>query len=175
MPDGGFAVLGGTWSQADGHKLSTNYHAGWPNLKTSDYWLLRLNDEAEYLGALLQTHDGGFLVGGYSRSGVRGNKTVPNLSTASGEDFWVLKLGLDALTAPPSLRWEPCCHDDTTGYRLLLRGSSNLTYRVEFSTDLMSWTRLREVQATGTEVEVFASSLGVQPWRFFRAVLVPPQ
>jgi hypothetical protein len=241
MPEGGYAIAGGTWSDADGNKLSTN-HAAVPFLGSADYWLLRLDaagqavweaeyggrsedvptslqpttdggfllggftlsgeggnktsgshgefdywvvrtdssghrlwdetfggNESDYLGALLQAHDGGFVLGGYSRSGVRGNKTVPN---TFGEDFWVLRLAPDALTARPRLRWEPCCMDDVgPQYSLLLRGSPGLTYRVEFSTNLVDWTRLREIQAAEAEVEVFSSSVDFQPMRFFRAVL----
>ncbi len=244
MPDGGYAVAGGTWSGADGNKLTTN-HAGFPNIVSSDYWLLRLDasgqrlwesdfggrsedvpislqrttdggfllggytlsgeggnktsvahgdfdywvvradaegqglwdetyggNDHDFLGALLQTRDGSFLLGGYSRSGVGGNKIAPNIF---GEDFWVLKLAPDSLTAPPRLRWQPCCFDDLgPRYSLLLCGSSNFTYRVEYSTNLVNWTRLRDVQAAGSEVEVFISSLRFQPMRFFRAVLALP-
>jgi hypothetical protein len=103
---------------------------------------------------------------------VHGNKTLPN---TFGEDYWVVKLAPDALTAPPRLRWELCCFEDIgPQYRLWLRGSAGLTYRVEFSTNLVDWTRLREVQAGAWDVEVFSGSLQFQPKRFFRAVLVPP-
>ncbi len=36
-----------------------------------------------------QTSDGGYLVGGYSSSGVNGDKTAPN---KGGDDYWVIKL-----------------------------------------------------------------------------------
>src|SRR3954454_17930610 len=46
------------------------------------------NDD-EWLQAMQKTSDGGFIVGGPSRSGVSGTKTTANFGDF---DFWVLKL-----------------------------------------------------------------------------------
>jgi hypothetical protein len=241
MPEGGFAVLGGSWSGADGNKLTTNHTSG---PVTTDYWLLRLDEsgsrlwesslggpsedipssfqrttdggfilggyslsgeggtksssslgsfdywvvrtdatgrrlwdgtyggrERDRLHAMAQSEDGGFVLAGYSNSGLSGNKTAPNLY---GEDFWILKLAPDALTTRPRLRWERCCQDDDgPKFALYLSGTPGLTYRIEFSDDLATWNRLREVVATTGEVAIFASSVRFQPIRYFRAVLVP--
>src|SRR5689334_21910866 len=48
--------------------------------------------EGDELAALRQTRDGGYILGGTSRSGVSGNKTSANYG---GSDFWVLKLDAD--------------------------------------------------------------------------------
>ena len=67
-----------------------------------DYWIIKLNtagnidwqntiggDDDDYLNAVEQTSDGGYIVGGYSISGASGDKTEPNYG---GVDMWVLKL-----------------------------------------------------------------------------------
>jgi hypothetical protein len=111
------------------------------------------------------------LLGGYSYSGINGNKTATNLF---GEDFWVLKLAPDAWTTPPHLRWEPCCAGEPgSSHRLLLSGSSNLMYRTEFSSDLLNWTPLKTNLVSGSEVEVFRGPLAGLPRRYYRARLVP--
>src|SRR5687767_6414485 len=46
-------------------------------------------DSADRAPCLVRTADGGWLLGGYSYSGVSGNKSTPNYG---GHDFWVLRL-----------------------------------------------------------------------------------
>lgn len=46
-------------------------------------------DWFEYLGSFLQTHDSGFLLGGYSYSGIYGDKTEPSFGSF---DYWLVKL-----------------------------------------------------------------------------------
>ena len=93
--DGGFILGGWSSSGATGSKTSTNFGA-------QDFWVLRLDADGNKLwersfgGAgddgitsLQQTSDGGFILGGCSRSGVSGNKTNSNFG---GYDFWVVRL-----------------------------------------------------------------------------------
>ncbi len=93
--DGGFLVGGQSASAPGGNKTSANY-GGY------DFWLVRLDGNGtrlwdqslggtgyDALTALQQTSDGGFIIGGQSRSDPGGNKTSPNYGNA---DFWILKL-----------------------------------------------------------------------------------
>src|SRR5262245_44767236 len=46
-------------------------------------------DSDDYARCVRQTSDGGFIVGGYSASGISGNKTS---ATYGDNDYWVIKL-----------------------------------------------------------------------------------
>ena len=93
--DGGFILGGSSDSGAGGNKSGPNY-GSW------DYWLVRLDRNGcklwdstfggardDYLYALQQTADGGFILGGESWSSVSGNKTSSNYG---GADFWVIRV-----------------------------------------------------------------------------------
>jgi hypothetical protein len=98
ISDGGFILGGYSQSPPSGNKSATNFGA-------DDFWVLRLDAEgnkiwersfggsaSDYLLAVQQTADGGFLLGGSSSSEPGGNKTAP----AHGQyDFWLVRL--DAL------------------------------------------------------------------------------
>lgn len=93
--DGGYLLGGYSESGATGDKTEAA-------LGSIDYWVVKIDAVGEIewqntiggssideLRALIQTTDGGYLIGGYSDSGVSGDKT----ETVSGiSDFWVLKL-----------------------------------------------------------------------------------
>jgi hypothetical protein len=93
--DGGYIVGAGSDSNISGDKTE-NSRGG------LDYWILKLNTTGdivwqhtyggnmpEFDTYISQTSDGGYIVGGYSDSGVNGDKTDPS----NGQrDFWVLKL-----------------------------------------------------------------------------------
>lgn len=92
---GGFFVGGSSASGVSGNKVSPTFGSG-------DYWVLRTDafgnklsehsfggagDEALY--SIEPTPDGGLILGGYSASGVSGNKGTSNYGS---NDLWVLKL-----------------------------------------------------------------------------------
>jgi len=71
----------------------------------SDYWVLKLNADGaklweatcggsgnEGLFSLQQTPNGGFVLGGFSTSGISGNKTTPGYGL---RDFWIVRLDAD--------------------------------------------------------------------------------
>src|SRR5262249_40642191 len=75
-----------------------------PNYGSYDFWVVRLNSSGVKLWdqsfggsdddgtagmAIRQTSDGGFIVGGDSRSPATGSKTSPNYG---GADFWVIRM-----------------------------------------------------------------------------------
>jgi hypothetical protein len=93
--DGGFILGGYSYSYADGNKTATNFGGG-------DFWVVRLDangnrlwdnsfggSDGDILYSLQQTFDGGFVLGGSSRSSVSGNKTAGNFGF---NDFWVVRL-----------------------------------------------------------------------------------
>ncbi|QMU27336.1 InlB B-repeat-containing protein [Adhaeribacter radiodurans] len=93
--DGGF-ILGGTSSSpVSGNKTQASKGE-------TDYWLVKVNEQGrvvwdktiggnnkDNLRSIKQTSDGGFILGGFSTSGVSGNKTE---SSNKDVDFWVVKV-----------------------------------------------------------------------------------
>ena len=95
--DGGYILGGISLSPVSGNKTSPSQGAG-------DYWVVKLDtngnkqweksyggDDTDELHDLIQTSDGGYVLGGSSRSSGSGNKTSANHG-ASTSDYWVLKL-----------------------------------------------------------------------------------
>jgi hypothetical protein len=95
--DGGYVLGGSSRSSASGNKTSANHGAS-----TSDYWLLKLDgngnkqweksyggDDADELYSVLQTSDGGYILGGHSYSAASGNKSGGNHGS---HDYWVVKV-----------------------------------------------------------------------------------
>ncbi|MCP9766851.1 T9SS C-terminal target domain-containing protein [Lacihabitans sp. LS3-19] len=101
--DGGFLILGSSSSGISGDKTEANRGGvnefGFPN---NDYWAVKLNSlgqkewEKTYGGngedfatAAVATSDGGFILAGYSNSGISGEKTQ---ASKGGNDFWIIKI-----------------------------------------------------------------------------------
>lgn len=97
--DGGSVIVGSSISPISGEKSEGN-------IGNEDYWVVKLTktgaiewqktlggtgiDEAH---TVIQTKDGGYLVGGTSRSGISGNKTTANFdSSGNTSDYWIVKL-----------------------------------------------------------------------------------
>jgi hypothetical protein len=96
--DGGYLIGGYSNSGATGDKNE-------PLIGIYDYWVIKLSATGsiewqntiggtsdEYLFSLMETSDGSFLLGGYSYSGIGGDKIE---TTEGSADFWIVKL--DAL------------------------------------------------------------------------------
>lgn len=94
--DGGYILGGHSYSGISGDKTEAS-HGG------SDYWIIKLFNDGtiewqntiggsgdEILQSIHQTADGGYILGGYSNSGISGDKTEANLGLYS--DYWVVKL-----------------------------------------------------------------------------------
>ncbi len=93
--DGGYILGGYSVSEMSGEK--TENSKGF-----YDYWVVKLNangtkqwdrtiggDSGDFLYSLQQTTDGGYILGGYSYSGISGEKTEKNRGRY---DYWVVKL-----------------------------------------------------------------------------------
>jgi hypothetical protein len=92
--DGGYLIGGDSGSNVFADKTE-------PNIGGSDYWLVKLNSagetlwdktiggtSTEYLRCMVATHDGGYLLGGWSSSGIGGHKTEVS---RGGFDYWIVK------------------------------------------------------------------------------------
>lgn len=93
--DGGFILGGHSDSDASGDK--TEDRLGW-----KDYWIVKLDMDGEVqwqntiggsdydlLESIDQTTDGGYILGGFSRSNISGDKDEDSLGE---RDYWVVKL-----------------------------------------------------------------------------------
>ncbi|QHV95657.1 PKD domain-containing protein [Spirosoma endbachense] len=93
--DGGFLLGGYSRSSQDGNKSDANRGQ-------EDYWVVKIDgsgnkvwdktfggSDTDYLNSVATTSDGGFLLGGYSRSSQDGNKSDANRGQ---EDYWVVKI-----------------------------------------------------------------------------------
>jgi hypothetical protein len=93
--DGGYILGGASTSGISGDKTEASQGS-------YDYWVIKLysNGEIEwqntiggnsidYLRAVYQTPDGGYILGGHSNSGIYGDKTE---ASAGENDLWIIKL-----------------------------------------------------------------------------------
>ena len=93
--DGGYILVGSSYSSADGDVTGTNHGQ-------VDFWVVKLNDagqiqwdrliggsDYDVLYSVRQAADGGFVLLGTSDSSASGNVTDTN---HGGSDFWVVKL-----------------------------------------------------------------------------------
>ncbi|RDC63726.1 T9SS type A sorting domain-containing protein [Adhaeribacter pallidiroseus] len=106
--DGGY-ILGGTSDSPVGGKIGFNKTAA--SKGEHDYWLVKIDalgakkwdktfggSSFDYLQAVQQTTDGGYMLGGHSYSPVSGNKSTASKGYG---DFWVLKTDTDG-----NLEWD---------------------------------------------------------------------
>jgi hypothetical protein len=98
--DGGYIVAGNSNSGISGEKTDTSRGV-------RDYWILKLNDTGgiqwqktigggkdDMFQKIIQTADGGYMLAGFSNSGISGEKTEANRSAVGSpfNDYWVIKL-----------------------------------------------------------------------------------
>ncbi|MBS1656495.1 MAG: T9SS type A sorting domain-containing protein [Bacteroidetes bacterium] len=92
--DGGFILGGYSKSGISGDKSQ-------PSQGGNDYWIVKIDatgskqwdarfggSSEDKLTSIIQTSDGGFLLGGISNSGISGDKSQPKLGV---DDFWIVK------------------------------------------------------------------------------------
>jgi len=95
--DGGYIAGGISWSEVGADKTEAFMGGSW-----GDFWVVKLTPWGEvewdntiggsgsdYLNCVEITHDSCYIVGGYSTTGVSGDKTEANIGDA---DYWILKL-----------------------------------------------------------------------------------
>ena len=99
--DGGFILGGTSTSASSGDKSENNIGLS----ATTDYWIVKTDaagniewentiggNKDDVLRDVIQTADGGYLAGGYSVSGIGGDKTEARLGPPFYSDYWVIKL-----------------------------------------------------------------------------------
>lgn len=97
--DNGYILGGYSDSQSSGDKSQN----GWNS--STDYWIIKVDSvgnvqwdktyggtDADYLSTLIQTNDGGYILGGNSYSNIGGDKTENNRGASNTFDYWFLKL-----------------------------------------------------------------------------------
>ncbi|QQR96355.1 MAG: hypothetical protein IPJ93_07005 [Bacteroidota bacterium] len=102
--DGGFILAGSSQSAISGDKTEDSQGG-------SDYWVVKLDafgniqwqnsiggNSDDYLTSIQQTIDGGYILGGYSNSGISGDKTE---NYQGLYDYWVVKLD-----ATGNIQWQ---------------------------------------------------------------------
>jgi len=103
--DGGYLLGGYSGSNISGDKSENSFNG------SADYWIVKIDslgniqaqntiggDGEDYLYSVKQTNDGGYILGGSSRSNISFDKTE---NTNGGTDFWIVKT--DALC---NIQWQ---------------------------------------------------------------------
>ena len=96
--DGGYILGGYSVSEIGGDKTQPNWD---PSGNTEDYWIVKTDSlgnkqwdkdfggtNYDYFCSFQQTIDGGYILGGYSNSGIGGDKTQPSWGLW---DYWIVK------------------------------------------------------------------------------------
>lgn len=117
--DGGYIIGGYSNSGISGDKTEPAWIGG---VVGFDYWLVKLDstgsiewqntiggDGDDYLNSVEQTFDGGYILGGYSNSGLSGDKSEPVIGLGSLSDYWIVKL-----TVSGEIEWQNTIGGDDT-------------------------------------------------------------
>ena len=115
--DGGYILGGPSYSGVGGDKTEANFDGG----EFKDYWVVKLNSNGnivwqnaygavgdDVLGAIRQTSDGGYIAGGYSNSGISGDKSEACLGNY---DYWVIKL-----SSSGAIQWQNTIGGNSADY-----------------------------------------------------------
>jgi hypothetical protein len=98
--DGGFLIGGNSWSGIGGDKTQANWDTVVPI--TNDFWVIKIDStgtkiwdkryggtDEDKLISIKRTDEGGYILGGWSASGIGGDKTQPNWGSY---DYWIIKI-----------------------------------------------------------------------------------
>src|SRR4051812_5079315 len=97
-------MLGGwSWSNNDGDKTEPSWGTFYP-----DYWIVKTDSlgnkqwdkryggtDDDRLYVIIQTSDGGYILGGITESGISGDKTIDHFDPANNYyrgDYWIIKI-----------------------------------------------------------------------------------
>jgi hypothetical protein len=162
--DGGYMVGGLSRSDLSGDKTQANQ--GGQGFR--DYWVVKLDasgtklwdltfggNDNEYLNSVQQTSEGGYLLGGYSYSGLSGDKTQ---ASQGGYDYWLVKLSAMPLaTTSATTRPTLSAYPNPLRTQLTLCGPPNTTYQL--LTQLGQVVRSGQVAAQPLDVQALPAGL----------------
>ncbi len=124
--EGGYILAGNSASNISGDKTE-NSEGG------KDYWVVKLDafgnllwqnaiggSGEDVLNSIRQTSDGGYLLGGYSDSGISGDKTQ---NSQGGNDYWAMKLN-----ATGNLLWQKTIGGSNDDYLLFAHPTNDGLY-----------------------------------------------
>ena len=164
--DGGIIAGGYTYSGVSGIKTDAAVGNG-------DYWVVKfdINGSIEWqrtyggigydkLESIIQTPDGGYLIGGYSESGISGDKTENNLG--AGFDIWILKLNVLG-----DIQWQNTIGGNQSDYLGSLNNTSDGGYIVgAYSSSPISGDKTESPKASTTDYWILKlNSLGSIIWQ----------
>lgn len=100
--DGGYLLGGFTTSDSSGDMTQHSWGG-------TDYWIVKIDSTgnkqwdkrfggsgSDYLFSVIQTNDGGFMLGGESNSEISGDKTEANWDTSgSTDDYWIVRIDMN--------------------------------------------------------------------------------
>jgi len=127
--DGGYLLGGTSSSGVSGDKSQ-------PSRGLEDYWIIKLDARGnkvwdrtfgglngDRFTSLQQTTDGGYVLGGYSYSGISGDKSQSNRGPQYSSDYWVIKI--DALGVS---QWDRTVGGDASDELLRVRQTADGGY-----------------------------------------------
>jgi len=172
--DNGYIVAGGSDSNISGNKTE-NSQGGF------DYWVLKLNNlgEIEWQNTIggngldgpfsvIQTLDGGYMVGGYSISDISGDKTQ---NSKGGLDYWIVKINpqgiiewQNTLGGSASERLDVVLQLSDGNYMLGGYSPSNISGdKSEDSRGDIDFWIIKHAQTLGLEENPFATAITLYP------------
>jgi hypothetical protein len=174
--DGGGLFCGKSSSPISGNKTS-------PLFGDNDFWTVRVDAEGNKIWEtsvggtglddpfyMLQTSDGGYLMGGWSDSPISGNKTSPNFGD---RDIWLVKLdkekhqiGSGSGSSTNSL---------TNGFQFEVSGLSNI-YVAEYTTNMVDWVpfQTNEISVIAGVIKFYDTTNSVSGQKFYRTRQLNP-
>lgn len=104
--DNGYLLVGYSYSNAGGDKTQNNND---PSLNTPDYWIVKIDsvgnkqwdktyggNNYESASAALIRNNGDYIICGFSKSGISGDRTIANYDTSTGwnatHDYWIIRV-----------------------------------------------------------------------------------
>lgn len=161
--DGGYILGGSSESWVDGDKTKAP-RGGF------DYWIVKVNnvgtkqwdaafggDNSDYCESVQQTVDGGYILGGFTYSGLSGEKTKPS---QGGYDYWVVKTDANG-----ALSWDASFGGSEDDRLYLVKQSNDGGYILGGKS--MSGTSIYKTQASLGDWDYWVVKLnsnGIQQW-----------
>jgi hypothetical protein len=154
--DGGF-VIGGETDASPNEDLTNQP-------QQTDYWVVKidslgnkvwdkviLGNGTDFAAVMCRAHDGGYLIGGQSFSGVSGDKTAANKGGAGDRDYWIVKLAAEEPSLPVTLA-DFEARKENTATLLTWKTTSETKsdyFEVQHSTTGKTWSVLGKVKSKG--------------------------